>query len=262
MKKQFLNIQTISLITLLLFAFSFDASSQKRRAASTTTIPSSSSSSSSFKGCSTTLANKTGEVYSVAPGILQARATSASVTVKLKKTGGRAETQVNIYVDGVLKREQKMEFDNGRFTTQYKLRNLENVQGKMIKVEIVNQSTANTFKYNAKIVGFSKSLVKGGGGPITGVLQGQIKKSLKTNRSCTGKTRVIVRRQSGRARATIRVFERTASGWSSAIKSVTFERNETKKIFVVNSTRSLKIELKNISVGNMLGYKMNALAIQ
>jgi len=260
MKKTVLNIQTISLITILLFAVTFNANAQIRKGVSRTTT---STSNSTFKGCPVTLANKTGEVFSVAPGIIQTRATSQRVTVKVKKTGGRAETQVNIYVDGVLRRAKKIEFDNGNYTTKYKVRELGNVQGKMIKVEIVNQSVANTFRYKAKIEGFSKSIVKGGGAPITGVVQGQVKKSIKTTGSCTGKTRVIVRRQSGQARGTIRVFEKSGSGWSStAIKSLTFERNENKKIFIVNSNKELKIELKNISVGNMLGYKMNALAVQ
>lgn len=259
MKKNTVNIQTISLVIVLLFAVTFEANSQMRKVVSRTTT----TSNSTFKGCSITLGNKTGEVFSVAPGILQARATSESVTVKVRKTGGRAETQVNIYVNGTLKRAKKIEFDNGNYTTQYKNRVLNNVKGKMIKVEIVNQSVANTFKYNAKILGFSKSIVKGGAAPIKGVLLGQIKKSIETTGSCTGKTRVIVRRQSGQARGTIRVFEKSGAGWSStAIKSLTFERNENKKIFVINSNKRLKIELKNISVGNTFGYKMNALAIQ
>lgn len=259
MKKTTVNIQTISLVIVLLFAVTFEANSQMRKVVSRTT----STSNATFKGCSATLGNKTGEVFSVAPGILKARATSKSVTVKVKKTGGRAETQVNIYVNGALRRAKKIEFDNGNYSTQYKKRVLNNVKGKMIKVEIVNQSVANTFKYNAKIEGFNKSIVKGGNAPIKGILPGQIKKSIETIGSCTGKTRVIIRRQSGQARGTIRVYEKRGSGWSStAIKSVTFERNETKKIFVVNSNKKLKIELKNISVGNMLGYKMNALAIQ
>ena len=52
--------------------------------------------------CSRTLTSKSGTVYSANPGTLTTTATSDQVTIRIKKTGGRAETQVNVYVNNVI----------------------------------------------------------------------------------------------------------------------------------------------------------------
>lgn len=208
--------------------------------------------------CPTTLATKSGTVYSANPGTFKANSSGNEVTVSVRKTDGRAETQVNIYVNNVFK--GKIEFDNGNYTTQYRTKTVTGAANKEVKVEIVNQSVGNTFKYDAKIEGSNRSLMTTGG-PETGNLVGQTQKTVTSEGSCTNRAKVIVRRESGNARGTVRVYEKTGTSWSNnPIESVTFEANETEKIITINSNKDLKVELKNISVGNMLGYKMNVQA--
>jgi hypothetical protein len=262
MRTQVSKISKIVLLTIIMCAVSFSTNAQYKKKGKKIKAHNQSSSSSNFKGCNRSLTNKNGEVFSVAPGILTTKATSDKVTISIKKTGGRAETQVNIYVNNVLKQNKKIEFDNGAFTTNYKNRILSGVKGKTIKVEIVNQSVANSFKYTAKIVGKVKSLMSDRK-PATGTLIGQGFKNVTTKVSCTGKTKIVIRRTGGKARGTIRIFEQKSNGsYTKLLKSETFEKNDSKKEFIMNSSKKLKIELKNISVGNTLKFKINAKAIQ
>lgn len=229
----------ILIVALIVSAFTFQANAQT---------------------CATTLASKSGKVYSANPGNLVVKATSDQVTIKIKKTAGKAETQINIYVNNIMQQNKTIEFDNGKYTTGYRTATLNNVKNKNIKVKIVNQSTANTFSYTLKIDGASNSLASTGG-KVEGSLVGQTNKTIYTNNSCTNKARIIVRRNSGRARGNIRVWEKNGSSWSLLNQyNQTLEQSESKKIFVVNSNKPLKVELRNVSVGNNLGYTMNALA--
>lgn len=250
------QIRKIALLTFVVCTISFNVNAQL------TATSSSSSSSSSFEGCSQTIKYKTGVVYSVSPGILQKRATSNSVTVKVKKTSGRAETQVNIYVNGQFKK--KIEFDNGNYNTQYRTRTLNNVRGKTIKVEIVNQSAANTFGYTARIIGKRKSVTQDGKAINGSLPVGQMKKTFETVASCTNKTNVKItlkRRTIYNARGTVRVYKKSGNGWTR-ILSETIEANQSNWNHTFNTNKKLKIELKNISVGNRMDYKMNALVVQ
>ena len=95
---------------------------------------------------------------------------------------------------------------------------------------------------------------------IEGNLFGQGKNTIYTYPSCKSKTKIIVRRKSGRAKGTISVYERTGSNWNSNPTMVRIlEQDQDQQIFTVNSNKELKIELKNNSVGNQLGYSINAL---
>jgi hypothetical protein len=210
--------------------------------------------------CSRTLTSKTGTVYSANPGTMTTTATSNQVTIKIRKTGGKAETQVNVYINNVMQ-SNPIEYDNGSYKPSgWQTRTLNNVNGKQIKVKIVNQSVANTFKYEAKINGNSKNITTSGN-KVTGRLMGQTNKTIYSNPSCTNKARIIVRRTAGQARGNIRVWERRGASWALLNNhTYTFEKNQDKKIFVVNSNKKLKVELRNVSVGNTLSYVMNALA--
>ncbi|MBL4663609.1 MAG: hypothetical protein JKY22_08660 [Flavobacteriaceae bacterium] len=215
----------------------------------------------SAQTCPTTLKSKTGKVYSANPATITTTATSNQVRIKIKKTAGRAETQVNIYINNV-QQPNPIEYNNGTYIPSgWQTRTLNNVNGKTIKVKIVNQSVANTFSYSLKINGEKRSIASTGG-PVDGILIGQQNKTIYTNGSCTAKTQIIVRRRSGNARGNIRVWEKRSNGtWVRLDQyNTTLEQNKSKKIFVVNSSRKLKIELRNVSVGNTLGYRMNALA--
>ncbi len=249
------NNLKITVFVFLLTLFGFNANAQHKKMKKSFKPKTNTS----FKGCTTNLASKTGEVFSVAPGFLTTKATSDNVTIRVKKTGGRAKTTVNIYVNNVLKK--RIIFENGRDFPQ-KERKLSGVKGKNIKVELVNQSVGNSFRYNAKIIGKRKSVMKNGK-QVTGTLIGQGFKNVITNKSCTGKTKITVRRTGGNARGTIRIYESTGNGhFTRLLKSKTFEANQSKKEFLIPSSKKLKIELKNISVGNTLSYKINALAVK
>lgn len=263
MKNRVTKISKILLATFFICAISFSTNAQvMKKKKIKHGVTTNNSNSTNFKGCIQTLVKKSGEVFSVSPGILTVRATSHGVIVSIKKTGGRAETQVNIYVDGVLQQNRVIEFNNGDYTSPYKSELIRGVKGKMIKVEIVNQSVANTFRYTAKITGKTNSLMPNLK-PVTGMLMGQGFKNIITKKPCEGKTKIIIRRTAGKARATIRIFERKSNGtYAKELKSVTFEKNKKIKVFTINSTKKLKIELKNISIGNTISYKINAIAIQ
>ncbi|GHC49640.1 hypothetical protein [Ulvibacter litoralis] len=210
--------------------------------------------------CATTLTSKTGKVYSVNPANITTKATSDKVTIRIKKTAGKAETQVNIYVNNVMQQNKTIEFDNGKYTTGYRTATLNNVKNKNIKVKVVNQSVGNTFSYKLKIDGASSSLASTGG-KVVGSLVGQTNKTIYTNNSCTNKARIVVRRNSGKARGNIRVWEKNGSSWSLLNQyNQTLEKSESQKVFTVNSNKPLKVELRNVSIGNNLGYTMNALA--
>ncbi len=266
MKNQVLKIRKVSIL-LILFAFALSTNAQitkktkkKKKISKVTHI--NNSSNNNFKGCKTELLKKSGEVFSVSPGILNVRPSSNSIFVNIRKTGGRAATQVNIYVNGVLRQNQRIVFPNGRDTTPYKTQYVTDVKDKNVKVEIVNQSVGNSFKYMANINGYSKSLMKKFK-PVKGVLAGQTVKSVYPKKACTGKIKIKITRVGGNARATIRVFEKQVNGsFGRQLKSVTFENNIAIKEIEIPSTKEIKIELKNISVGNMFRYKINAVAIQ
>jgi hypothetical protein len=253
--RKYLKISALFILTF--FAFSLNAQIGKIKKTKNFN-----SKNSAFKGCKTSLASKKGEVYSVSPAFITTKATSNKVTVKVKKTGGRAKTTVNIYVNNILQQDKRIIFETGKDKTPFIERDLYGVKGKIIKVEIVNQSVGNTFKYIAKIIGKSKNLIKGGK-PVSGTLIGQASKNVFTNKSCTQKTKIIVKRTGGNARGTIRIYEFTGNGnYTRLLKSETFESNQNKKEFLMNSSKKLKIEVKNISVGKLLKYKINAIAVK
>lgn len=211
------------------------------------------------QNCSRTLKSKTGKVYSANPGTYSVTATSDQVTVKIKKTAGRAETQVNILVNGQMQ-SNPIEYNNGNYIPSgWQTRTLNGVSGKVIKVQVVNQSVANTISYSSKIIGNSNNVTTTGK-KVTGLLLPQTNKTIYTNASCTGKARIIVRRTNGVARGNIRVWERIGINWVLKNNAgAMIEQNQDKKIWVVNSNKALKIELRNVSVGNRINYVMNAL---
>ena len=204
--------------------------------------------------CSTTIKSKNGTVLSANPAKIQFTATSNSVRIEVDKTAGKAKTTVNIYADGTFK--DRMIFENGRDTPKMH-KNISGVNGKTIRVDIVNQSVANKFTYKMKATGSSSNLAKGG--KKTGHLLGNQKKTLETRSSCTNKTKVIIKRTAGKARATVRVWKKVGNSWVEH-SSNTFERSQPKNTMTLNlnGNHNFKVELKNISVGNTFSYSMDA----
>lgn len=218
----------------------------------------------SAQTCKSTLIEKTGSVLSAAPGIVKITSKSNDIVVSVLKTGGKAETQINIYVDGQIK--SKIEFDNGNYTSNNvpKTRNINGVKGKEIKIEIVNQSVANKFDYNVKIEGSIKSLMPNDE-IETGNLLFNTKKTVLVNGSCTLKTKLTIKRVDGNARATITIYKRYNQDKKFEI-SHTFEPHETEKIIYYTTpnpyfpsyTCPIEVELKNISDLKNIKYSINA----
>jgi|GEM_PF-6676279 len=233
MKNYINNTAKMVLLAIAIVAFGFNSAAQS---------------------CSSTLKSRSGTVMAAGPAKIEFRATSNSVKVEINKTGGKAKTTVNIYANGSFK--GRIIFENGRDTPK-KSKTIPGVNGKNIKVEIVNQSVGNKFKYSMKATGSTSNLSKSG--KVTGRLVGQTKKTIYTNASCTNKTKVIIKRTSGNARGTVRVWKKNGSSWVE-YSSDTFERSQPNNEMVinVNTSRELKIELKNISVGNTFSYSMDA----
>jgi len=214
--------------------------------------------------CSSTLKEKTGLVRAAIPAKIKVTPTSSAVTIKIKKTSGRAATQVSFYVNGTMRVHKTEQYVNGNYSeSDYRSITLGNVQNKEVRVEIVNQSVGNRFGYSLKIDG-ETNILSSTGGKLQGTLAPQQNKTIFSNASCTGATRMIVRRTNGKARANIRVWEQLNNGtWRRMDQHTkTLEKDQDKKIFVVNSSNPLKLELRNVSVGNRLGYTLNAVVPQ
>ncbi len=231
--KNYNNISKMLLVAIALVALSFNSTAQS---------------------CNSTLASRTGTVMAAGPAKIEFTATSNSVNVDINKTGGKAKTTVNIYANGSFK--DRMIFENGRDTPRMN-KTISGVNGKTIKVEIVNQSVGNKFQYRMNATGSTTNLSKSG--TETGSMIGQQKKTIYTNASCTGKTKITIKRTSGNARGTVRVWKKVGTSWTEH-SSDTFEVSQPNDQMVinVNSGQELKIELKNISVGNIFKYSMEA----
>jgi len=214
--------------------------------------------------CSATLKEKTGSVRAGIPAKIKVTPTSNSVTIKIKKTGGRAATQVSFYVNNTMRVHKTEQYVNGNYSEdEYRSITLGNVQNKEVRVEVVNQSVTNRFLYTMKIDG-QTNVLSSTGGKLQGTLAPQQNKTIFSNASCTNTTRMIVRRRGGTARANIRVWEQLNNGtWRRMDQHTkTLEKDQDKKIFVVNSSNPLKLELRNVSVGNRLTYTLNAVVPQ
>lgn len=210
--------------------------------------------------CNKQIKSKTGKVYSAAPGVIEvSNIKGSSVTVKIKKTAGKAETQVNFYINGAMQ-PKVVNFDNGTYKNpKWTVRTFNNVQGKKLTVKVVNQSVANTFSYDCRIIGKTSNLLNGAT-RVTGNLAGNTKKTIYTKSGCTNKTKITIVQTSGKARATYRVWAKQANGqWSELLnKNGTIEKAEKSKTIIVNTNKQLKVEVKNVSIGNMFGYRITA----
>ena len=216
-------------------------------AASSTSNPAPVAEPTPFTGCATTLTNRTGTVYSAGPAIQTFTATSDEVTVTVAKTDGRAETQVNIYVNNQF--NKKIEFDNGNYTDT-KSRTLTGVKNKSIKVEIVNQSVGNTFQYRLTATGESTDL-----GSDSGNLMGQITKTMTTTRACGNSVKIKLTRTGGNAKGTVYIYR-----GNTRVHDEIWEGNQNtiEKTFTGSNNQTYRIEVKNISVGNTLKFNMDA----
>lgn len=169
-------------------------------------------------------ARKHGNVYSLAPGIITKRAKYNRIDITVFKMGGRARTQVNIYLNGV--RQGFLTFSNGNYTEE-KTISLSNAKGKNIKVEIVNQSVGNRFEYTCILYESQKKIIS------------KVKnKTLLPNNhyddkalSCTKKYKFILKRKEGNARCWLKIY--ADERHRTLIKRVMINRNENQKIITI-----------------------------
>ncbi len=265
MRTQITKISKIVLLTFIMCAMVFSTNAQiKNKNKYNLNTSTTSMKKSKWEGCEQVILKKSGVVHSVGPAVLKFFGTSHEATIHIKKTGGRAPAQVNVYVCGILRDEenQQITFLNGKNTTPYHTIKLKKVKGCPIRVEIVNQSVGNTFKYTAKILVKSRSLLKGpntkGGG---GDLLGQGKSTFFITKSCTGKTKIIIERNGGRARATLIIYEQNSNGsYNSKLIDETILNDQRTETIELNTNKKLKIEIKNISIGKSLKFHIDAIA--
>tara|TARA_R100000935_G_C2842059_1_gene171987 strand:+ start:31118 stop:31834 length:717 start_codon:yes stop_codon:yes gene_type:complete len=211
--------------------------------------------SSAAQTCTSTIKSRSGTVMAGGPAKIEFRATANSVKIEVNKTDGKAKTTVNIYANGTFK--DRIIFENGRDTPK-KSKTISGVDGKNIRVDIVNQSVANKFKYSFKAIASSQSITTNGG-KLRGTLMGQQNKTLYTSGSCTSKTQILIWREGGRAAANVRVYEKIGNQWRRLSQyDKLFAKTARDNHFTVNTNRELKVELRNVSIGNTLKYSMDA----
>lgn len=200
--------------------------------------------------------NKTGTVYSANPGRATFKATTDKVIIKLTKTGGKAETQVNIYVNNRF--SKKMEFDNGNYSGRSYTRTLTGVKNKTIKVEIVNQSVANTFKYSLVCTGEKPAVpncpkvVLNKTGKVYSVRPGT-----HTVRPTCNNLEIKLQKTGGRAETQANVY---INGRFQQSAKMEFDNGPAKpsrtKLLRGVRGKTVKIEIVNQSVGNTFDYRL------
>lgn len=193
--------------------------------------------------CTRTLASKSGTVYAGGPVKINLKPTSSSITVKVNKTDGKAQTIVNIYVNNV--RKGYIQFNNGKYTTS-KSKTISGVKGKSVRVEVINQSVGNKFKYSLTVKGVTNALGSGSGN-----LAGQVKKTITFDRACKNNAKITVRRTNGNARANVYFYRNNVK-----VGEAIMDPNQTKieRSFGGANGKTFKVEVKNISVGNTIRF--------
>ncbi|KPQ19235.1 MAG: hypothetical protein HLUCCX10_03410 [Algoriphagus marincola HL-49] len=217
----------------------------------------------SAQTCFAEMLSETGNVLSAKKGQVSVRSSADQAIVKVAKTGGRAKTDVRVYVDGQL-RPSNLNFANGNYTTDYRTLTLNNVQGKNIMVQVDNKSVGHTFSYSVKIEGETRSLMRPAGLQEDKVLVNQ-KKTYYTRATCGNRVRVLMREtKPARSYGKIEISEQQNNGSWTLLENHTATGDQ--KIFVVDSDRPLKIEISYGGPWNIPGvaayhYSINALSI-
>ncbi|MEO0898977.1 MAG: hypothetical protein AAFY71_21375 [Bacteroidota bacterium] len=198
--------------------------------------------------CTKVLKSRTGTVYAAGPAKTTLRPTSNSITVKVNKRGGRAQTIVNIYVNNV--RKKFINFNNGNYSST-KTAVITGVRNKNVRIDIVNQSVGNKFEYKLTVTGEAPASL----GKLSGNLVGQTQKTKTFDKSCKNNVRITVKRKSGQARASLVIKKN-----GRVVQNFLFNNNTQNfsKSFPNSKDARYTVELRNLSVGNRFGYEMSA----
>lgn len=199
--------------------------------------------------CSKVLKTRTGTVMAGGPAKTTLTPTGNSITVKVAKTSGRAQTIVNIYVNNV--RKSYIEFNNGNYTNT-KSKTISGVRGKSVRIEIVNQSVGNKFGYKLTVTGVTNNLGSGNAN-----LAGQGQKTITFSRACKNKVTIKLTRTGGRARANVFIYKNGSKVYDGVIDKT---ENGFTKVYSGANNATYKVVVKNVSVGNF--FKFTALATQ
>ena len=247
----------MNILLVILTLFSFNVNAQKiKKITKGFTSP-------SFEGCRKVLASKSGVVYSLAPGRLKTKVKSGKATVKISKTGGRAKTIVNIYVNNKLKK--RITFENGNYKkTEKRVLSLDtNNWFNKVEIEIVNQSVGNTFKYTAEIIAKDRSMIPGKD-ELTGRLWGLAEKTFTIKKPCTGRVKIAIHVTSGRGQALVQIYSYNGNLLATRVLSHapaprnTPDPNE----FMIDTNGDMNIHIKNIAATDNVWYKIEAQAEQ
>ena len=188
---------------------------------------------------------KKGSVYSLAPGIFEKfEAHYNRVDISVLKTGGRARTQVNIYLNNVY--QGHLTFENGDYK-RIQTYSLNNAKGKMVKVEIVNQSATNRFDYKLRLYHSQKRFL---GKHTATLMPGKFTtnkgNSNHTLHSCTKKYKLTIKRKQGNAKIRIIVYYSKKPLTYNPLYTGNMNSNET--------TKTIKVTVPEDSNGGQLYY--------
>ena len=210
-----------------------------------------------FPSQTITYVNKTGTVYSANPGTSTFKATTDEVTIRLSKTGGKAETQVNIYVNNSFK--AKMEFDNGNYTRTL-TRTLKGVKNKTIKIKIVNQSVANKFQYRLLCTGVKPpvsqcpKVVQN----FSGTVYAAGPKNFTIKPKCN-KLEIKVAKTGGKAETQVNVYinNQFQQAYKMEFDNGNYTRTITRTLQNVKN-KTVKVTIVNQSIANKFQYRFTA----
>lgn len=210
--------------------------------------------------CNAVMLSETGTVLSAKKGQVSVMSSADKATVKIKKTSGRAKTDVRVYVDGNLVNSD-LNFANGNYTSGYRTKVLNNVNGKNIMVQIDNKSVGHTFGYEVIIEGETRNIMNPPRLQTGKITYFNPVKHYKTKASCGNRTRVIVRRTKPGGAGIIAIREQDASkNFTVLIHAVHLEAGDDRKIIDVNSKKKLQISISQKGTATF-DYTVNALSL-
>jgi ribosomal protein S6E (S10) len=138
-----------------------------------------------------TMYKSSGQVLSAKKGERSVNSTANRVQVKIRKTGGRAQTDVRVYVDGQLI-NTNLNFANGNYTSDWRTHLLTNVMGKNIMVQVDNRSVGHTFSYDIELEGNTNSLMFQGEPYDWSIGGSNNRRTLSMRQSCTGRAKISI----------------------------------------------------------------------
>lgn len=167
------------------------------------------------QACTNSMLTETDTVLSAKKGQHSVYSSADKITNKIRKSGGRARTDVRVYVNRQLV-NSNLDFSNGNYTSNYRTKTLNNVKGKNIMVQTDNKSVCHTFRDKLIIEGETRSLMKPAvvqRGKLIG--PGRKSDSYTTHATCGNKVRVVFRRTGGsgtssHVMANLKISEKTA----------------------------------------------------